>query len=184
MKWPNKVASDGKHGCRLEMPWAFKTLKSVSEALLQQVASLQSGQDEVSFPAIGSVASVSDSTSKKGNIVFPAVQQFLPQVQGLRMTFGRWGKKTEHMTTDRASLSSEEQGDAEERALALALVSRKRATVLEFYSPKCTLCRSLLRLILEVEHKNKDWLSIVMADVENKRWLPEVSRPAGFEVWV
>ncbi|CAM6030740.1 unnamed protein product [Sphagnum balticum] len=73
-----------------------------------------------------------------------------------------------------SALSSEEQGEAEERALAAALVSRQRATVLEFYSPKCSLCRSLLNIVLEMEVKNKDWLNVVLADVENKKWLPEV----------
>ncbi|EFJ06333.1 hypothetical protein SELMODRAFT_48885, partial [Selaginella moellendorffii] len=71
-------------------------------------------------------------------------------------------------------LSQEEQGEAEQRALALALSSRKKAVILEFYSPKCTLCKSLLDLVLEVERKNQDWLGIVMADVDNKKWLPEV----------
>lgn len=71
-------------------------------------------------------------------------------------------------------LSPYEQGQAEQRALALALSTKKPATVLEFYSPKCTLCRSLLPSVLEVESRNAEWLNIVMADVENKLWLPEV----------
>lgn len=71
-------------------------------------------------------------------------------------------------------LSPQEQGQAEQRALALALALKKPATVLEFYSPKCTLCRSLLPTVLEVESRNASWLNIVMADVENKLWLPEV----------
>jgi len=71
-------------------------------------------------------------------------------------------------------LSAEEQGDAEERALAIALAGRQKATLLEFYSPRCTLCQSLLRVIEDVERREGDWLRIVMADVENKKWLPEV----------
>mgnify|MGYP000317727942 CR=1 FL=1 len=72
-------------------------------------------------------------------------------------------------------LTWQEQGAAEQRALALALSSQKPATILEFYSPNCTLCRSLLPSILHVESENSSWLNVVMADVENKLWLPEVS---------
>ncbi|OVA10806.1 Thioredoxin domain [Macleaya cordata] len=71
-------------------------------------------------------------------------------------------------------LSPEEQGEAEHRALALALASGKEATVMEFYSPKCRLCNSLLNLVMEIESKNSDWLNIVMADAENEKWLPEL----------
>lgn len=72
------------------------------------------------------------------------------------------------------SLSREEQGEAEHRALALALASGKEATVLEFYSPKCRLCNSLLDLVLRLEARNSDWVSFVFADAENEMWLPEV----------
>ena len=71
-------------------------------------------------------------------------------------------------------LTPEEQGEAEHRALASALTSGKEATVIEFYSPKCSLCNSLLSFVLEVEARNSDWLNIVMADAENEKWLPEV----------
>lgn len=67
-----------------------------------------------------------------------------------------------------------EQGELEQRALAAALASGKAATVLEFYSPKCRLCGSLLGLVGEVESRNTDWLNVVMADAENEKWLPEV----------
>ncbi|GLJ22231.1 hypothetical protein SUGI_0417890 [Cryptomeria japonica] len=73
-----------------------------------------------------------------------------------------------------SKLSPEEQGEAEERALALALATKKEATLLEFYSPRCRLCASLANTVAEVEAKNGEWLNIVMADVENKAWLPEV----------
>lgn len=79
-----------------------------------------------------------------------------------------------------ARLSSEtpltraEQGEAEERALASALASGKAATVVEFYSPKCRLCNSLLDLVLEVEARNSDWVNFVLVDAENDRWLPEL----------
>lgn len=75
---------------------------------------------------------------------------------------------------NRKVLSPEEQGEAEHRAFAAALVSGKVATVLEFYSPKCSLCNSLLNFVIEVENRNTDWLNIVMADAENDKWLPEV----------
>ncbi|CAD5170385.1 unnamed protein product [Musa acuminata subsp. malaccensis] len=72
------------------------------------------------------------------------------------------------------SLSRDEQGEAEHRALALALASGKEATVLEFYSPKCRLCNSLLDLVLRLEARNSDWVSFVLADAENEMWLPEL----------
>lgn len=72
------------------------------------------------------------------------------------------------------NLSPEEQGEAEQRAFAAALASQKEATVLEFYSPKCRLCSSLLNFVSEVEQRNSDWLNIIMADAENEKWLPEV----------
>lgn len=71
-------------------------------------------------------------------------------------------------------LSSEEQGEAEQQALASALASGKEATVVEFYSPKCRLCNSLLNLVLELEKRNSEYVNIVMADAENEKWLPEV----------
>jgi thiol-disulfide isomerase/thioredoxin len=71
-----------------------------------------------------------------------------------------------------------EQGAAEQRALAMALAARKPATILEFYSPNCTLCRSLLPTVLHVESENSCWLNVVLADVENKLWLPEVKSPS------
>ncbi|KAI9200910.1 hypothetical protein LWI28_014978 [Acer negundo] len=74
----------------------------------------------------------------------------------------------------RKVLSPEEQGEAEQRAFAAALASTKQALVIEFYSPKCTLCNSLLTFVSEVEGRNSDWLNIVMADAENEKWLPEL----------
>lgn len=71
-------------------------------------------------------------------------------------------------------LNADEQGEAEQRALAAALATGKEATVIEFYSPKCKLCNSLLNFVTEVSNRNNDWLNIVMADAENDKWLPEV----------
>ncbi|XP_042392511.1 thioredoxin-like protein HCF164, chloroplastic isoform X1 [Zingiber officinale] len=73
-----------------------------------------------------------------------------------------------------ASRTWNEQGEAEHRALALALASGKEATVIEFYSPKCRLCNSLLDLVFRIEEKNSDWVGFVLADAENEMWLPEL----------
>ncbi|XP_054807156.1 uncharacterized protein LOC129309569 [Prosopis cineraria] len=77
-------------------------------------------------------------------------------------------------TKGRQQMTTIEQGEAEQRALASALASGKEATVIEFYSPKCRLCNSLLKFVSEVEARNSDWLNIVMADAENEKWLPEL----------
>lgn len=74
----------------------------------------------------------------------------------------------------RKILGSQEQGEAEQRAFAAALATGKAATLVEFYSPKCKLCNSLLPFVMEMEKRNSDWLNIVMADAENDTWLPEV----------
>ncbi|KAF7837530.1 thioredoxin-like protein HCF164, chloroplastic [Senna tora] len=71
-------------------------------------------------------------------------------------------------------MTPDEQGEAEQRAFASALASGKEATVIEFYSPKCRLCNSLLKFVSEVETRNSDWLNVVMADSENEKWLPEL----------
>ncbi|KAG5543396.1 hypothetical protein RHGRI_016211 [Rhododendron griersonianum] len=70
-------------------------------------------------------------------------------------------------------LMPEERGEAELSALASALASGKEATVIKFYSPKCRLCNSLLKFVLEMQNRNSEWLNIVMADAENDKWLPE-----------
>ncbi|XP_028783160.1 thioredoxin-like protein HCF164, chloroplastic [Neltuma alba] len=77
-------------------------------------------------------------------------------------------------TKGRQKMTPIEQGEAEQRAFASALASGKEATVIEFYSPKCRLCNSLLKFVSEVETRNSDWLNIVMADAENEKWLPEL----------
>lgn len=84
------------------------------------------------------------------------------------------GKRESEILKSKRILNSEEQGEAEHRAFASALASGKEATVVEFYSPKCQLCNSLLNFVMEVEGRNSDWLNIVMADAENDKWLPEV----------
>lgn len=136
-------------GCRLETPLPVRALKNLGLFLLSHVqegVSRLQGREEARFR---DGFSTTGKNGRNGMWVFSE-------------------RKEKHV------LSPEEQGEAEQRALALALSSKKPATVLEFYSPKCTLCRSLLPSILEVESRNASWLNIVMADVENKSWFPEV----------
>ncbi|KAK7391680.1 hypothetical protein VNO78_20099 [Psophocarpus tetragonolobus] len=76
--------------------------------------------------------------------------------------------------SSRKKKSSPASSEAEQRAFASALASGKEATLLEFYSPKCRLCNSLLKFVSEVETRNSQWLNIVMADAENPNWLPEL----------
>ncbi|XP_019266544.1 PREDICTED: uncharacterized protein LOC109243979 [Nicotiana attenuata] len=71
-------------------------------------------------------------------------------------------------------LTPADQAEAEQSALASALASGKEGTVIEFYSPKCRLCNSLVNFVNEVENRNTDWLNIVMVDAENDQWLPEL----------
>ncbi|XP_016493259.1 uncharacterized protein LOC107812628 [Nicotiana tabacum] len=71
-------------------------------------------------------------------------------------------------------LTPADQAEAEQSALASALASGKEGTVIEFYSPKCRLCNSLVNFVNEVENRNSEWLNIVMADAENDQWLPEL----------
>ncbi|CAI0465318.1 unnamed protein product [Linum tenue] len=73
-----------------------------------------------------------------------------------------------------SALTPEAQWEAEQRAFASALASGKEATVLEFYSPKCTLCNSLVSFVAEVEKRNSNWVNVVIADAENENWLPEL----------
>ncbi|GAB2291375.1 hypothetical protein Dimus_025633 [Dionaea muscipula] len=82
-------------------------------------------------------------------------------------------KEKSPVVARKAGLGPDEQAEAEQRALASALMSGKEATVIEFYSPKCALCNSLLKFVMEVENRNSDWLHIVLADAGNDKWLPE-----------
>ncbi|XP_024528398.1 uncharacterized protein LOC112345568 [Selaginella moellendorffii] len=138
---------------------ACRALKNVGE-FFQRLPPQLIDRLVTQVPAAARARARSSKTSRARNPLAPLVAH----IQGLGRKDGG----------EAAELSQEEQGEAEQRALALALSSRKRAVILEFYSPKCTLCKSLLDLVLEVERKNQDWLGIVMADVDNKKWLPEV----------
>lgn len=84
------------------------------------------------------------------------------------------GPKISFETKKKKMLTPEEQGEAELRELAVALASGKEATMIEFYSPKCRLCNSLEKFVLEMENRNSEWLNMVMADAENDKWLPEL----------
>lgn len=87
---------------------------------------------------------------------------------------GSGTNQNRNLKLNRKTWSPEEQGELEHRAFAAALASGKESTVIEFYSPKCSLCNSLLKFVTEVENRNSDWLNIVLADAENEKWLPEV----------
>ncbi|KAI3785505.1 hypothetical protein L1987_44624 [Smallanthus sonchifolius] len=114
-----------------------------------------------SFQTLGSLAlTLVDSVSK-------------PQTR-TPLQFSSGISKSRTRTTTTKGLSGEEQGELEQRALACALANEKDATVIEFYSPKCSLCNSMVDFVGHVENKNADWLNIVMADAENDKWLPEV----------
>ncbi|KAB1220393.1 hypothetical protein CJ030_MR3G009853 [Morella rubra] len=82
--------------------------------------------------------------------------------------------KSWNLQSRKKILTPEKQGEAEHRAFAAALAIGKEITVVEFYSPKCRLCNSLVNFVSEVERRNSDWVNIVMADAENDKWLPEV----------
>ncbi|CAO2838890.1 unnamed protein product [Amaranthus hypochondriacus] len=91
-----------------------------------------------------------------------------------QLNYGGVSKKSKTMQPLKRGLSPDEQAEAEQRALAMALASGKEATVIEFYSPNCALCNSLLAFVTEVENRNANWLNIVMADAENEKWMPEL----------
>ncbi|KAK9109035.1 hypothetical protein Sjap_017095 [Stephania japonica] len=103
-----------------------------------------------------------------------ALESLGSSIKSLQISNFKTNVRTQSSDATMAALSSDQQGEAEQRALALALASGKEATVVEFYSPKCRLCNSLLPLVMEIESKNAGWLSVVLADAENDKWLPEL----------
>ncbi|KAL6215956.1 hypothetical protein ACLB2K_015382 [Fragaria x ananassa] len=115
------------------------------------------------------------SMQSLGSVAFNFVQSVSKSPSSL-VNHLQWDARTDQNETlkSKTVLGPEEQGEAEQRAFASALASEKEATMLEFYSPKCRLCNSLLNSVMEVEHRNSDWLNIVMADAENDKWLPEL----------
>lgn len=146
--WPGLQWCQGAcDDVKLQLPWPFKPLHSLGHQVFHQF----SGTTRIR---------VSNSEPRLSEA-------------NLTARFGQWVTQKK----ESRRLSADEQGDAEERALAIALAGRQKATLLEFYSPRCTLCQSLLKVIEDVERREGDWLRIVMADVENKKWLPEVCWP-------
>lgn len=162
LQWCQGACDDYK----LQLPWPFKPLHSVGQQLVT------SWQEQLSGGSRRAFAKVSMNSSARVS-VNSEPQRFEGGLQALTSRFGQWMHRAGQQGSPR--LSADEQGDAEERALAIALAGRQKATLLEFYSPRCTLCQSLLKVVEDVERKEGDWLRIVMADVENKKWLPEVS---------
>ncbi|KAH7567366.1 hypothetical protein ACOSP7_010782 [Xanthoceras sorbifolium] len=115
------------------------------------------------------------SLQNLGSIAFGSVNSFNSWVNSFNPSqLSTRAVQNSNLKLKRNFLSQEEQGEAEQRAFAAALTSTKEATVIEFYSPKCTLCNSLFSIVTEVEGRNSDWLNIVMADAENEKWLPEL----------
>ncbi|KAG0568313.1 hypothetical protein M758_6G009400 [Ceratodon purpureus] len=158
LQWCQGACDDYKP----QLPWPFKPLHSVGQQLFT------SWQDQFSNQGTRRASSVRFAKVSTGARVSNSEPQLF---EALTARFGQWIPG--HQGAPR--LSAEEQGDAEERALAIALSGKQKATLLEFYSPRCTLCQSLLKVVQDVERKEGDWLRIVMADVENKKWLPEAS---------
>ncbi|GMP45194.1 hypothetical protein CsSME_00013796 [Camellia sinensis var. sinensis] len=146
LKWPWDAHQNPKNPntCNLETPWLFKSLQTLGS---------------VAFSFVNSM-----SMSKSPN----------PWMKNPFELHGKPRISSKNSLKTIKVLTPEEQGEAEQRALASVLASGKEATILEFYSPKCRLCNSLLNFVLEVENRNSDWLNIAMADAENEKWLPEL----------
>lgn len=152
-------------GCKLEEPLPFRVLRNLSLFLISHLRQGLSILHHHSSPSLHQQPpSFGHLRSRPPTISHPFS---LPPLQRL---FSQW----QGPIPGTSARTPDEQGEAEQRAFALALASRKHATILEFYSPKCALCHSLLKLVTEIEGRNGDWLNIVMADVENLQWLPEV----------
>ncbi|XVE55947.1 hypothetical protein DITRI_Ditri03aG0198200 [Diplodiscus trichospermus] len=146
LKWPWAANNQRKsHNlCTFEGPWLFKSMQSLGSLVLN------------------TLNTVSMSSGSWVNNFNPAHQ------------LAAGTSQNSNLNLKIKTLSTEEQGEAEHRAFASALASGKEATVIEFYSPKCSLCNSLLKFVMEVENRNSDWLNIVLADAENEKWLPEL----------
>ncbi|XP_042493326.1 uncharacterized protein LOC122072949 [Macadamia integrifolia] len=151
LNWPWDIHQNPKvtrsNPCQFEVPWLFKSMQNLG--LL--------------------ATNLLDSAFKTPD---PSTKSFKPF--DFDIGIKPFTKSTNSLKTRKQVLSPEEQGEAEHRALASALASGKEATVIEFYSPKCRLCSSMLNLVMEIEGRNSDWLNIVLADAENEKWLPEL----------
>lgn len=152
LKWPwdNQPLKKNSSPCEFDTPYVFKSLQTLGA---------------ITFDLFNSITNLSNLNSTRKPSRFN-------QINGKNSVDS--SKSSKLKTPLAKGLSPEEQAEAEQRALATALVSGKEATVIEFYSPKCRLCNSLLNFVMEVENRNSDWLNIVMADAENDKWLPEL----------
>lgn len=59
--------------------------------------------------------------------------------------------------------------------LSVAL-SNGRPTIVEFYADWCEACRSMAPAMESVEESHRNQLNVVLLNVDNPRWLPEVER--------
>ncbi|KAJ8428610.1 hypothetical protein Cgig2_026155 [Carnegiea gigantea] len=157
IKWPwdNPQHKKTSTSCDFDTPWLFKSLQTLGI---------------LSFNFFNSILNPSKPSNPFSRFNNLGILQ--TNNNGVNSRENLNTKKKMPLTSKR--LSPEEQAEAEQRALALALASGREATVIEFYSPKCALCNSLLNFVMEVENRNSQWLNIVMADAENEKWLPEL----------
>ncbi|PNX79271.1 thiol:disulfide interchange txlA-like protein, partial [Trifolium pratense] len=158
IKWPwdslnpNPKISQNPNPCNYEAPWLFKSLQNLGS---------------FAFNFANSVSKFSNSQTPRNSL---EPNENNSHNKRLNLT---WNKK-------KTTLNGVDQAEAEQRAFAAALASNKEATLLEFYSPKCRLCNSLLNFVLETEKRNARWLNVVMADAENQMWLPEFHNQVQF----
>ncbi|KAF0933146.1 hypothetical protein E2562_014136 [Oryza meyeriana var. granulata] len=96
---------------------------------------------------------------------------------------GRGGGARTRRSRWRPGLAAEADcGEVEQRALTAALASKRDATVLGFYWPRCRLCASLQGLVCELEDGANGRVSFVLVDAEDDRWLPEFTGGAGVDL--
>ncbi len=57
-----------------------------------------------------------------------------------------------------------------------ASLANGRPTTIEFYADWCTVCQSMAADNLSLEHEYGDRMNFVMLNVDNTKWLPEVTK--------